>query len=85
MLDSRFPHQAEKHAVEFNAVTAKHILQTYGREENMKIVVLDFMNMTRGAAVSDGFHYLSEVNLIKAMYIFNVMDQFLNQDADKIL
>eukprot|EP00978_Attheya_sp_CCMP212_P030073 scaffold109422_cov43-Attheya_sp.AAC.2 len=36
------------------------------------ITTIDLLNLTRGSQTSDGFHGLSEVNLVKAYHILNV-------------
>lgn len=40
------------------------------------MIPLNFWNMTRGAAVSDGFHYLSDANFHKANITLHAADFF---------
>jgi len=67
-LDPLYPHQSREHATAFNNVVDEYVESVYGVQS------MNFENLTADAAVSDGFHYLSEVNILKAMYLLNVMD-----------
>ena len=70
-LDEKYPQQAELFAVEFN-----HNTSTYAQKE-FHLEPLDYWNLTLHAKTSDGVHYLSEVNLIKAQYFINVLTMLL--------
>lgn len=67
-LDAAFPYQSRERAQEFNDIVDAYVASTHG------MIPLNFWNMTRDAAVSDGFHYLSEVNLHKANIILHAAD-----------
>lgn len=64
-LDIMYPHQSRENAVSFNSVVDAKVLE-YG------MVPLDFWNLTLDAATSDGYHYLSDVNIFKATAIVHV-------------
>jgi hypothetical protein len=67
-LDTKYPHQSKENAILFNDATEKYVINRYNVES------LNFINMTTHAYVSDGYHYLSEVNIMKAIYLLNVME-----------
>lgn len=76
-LDLQFPHQAAGSAFAFNQ-DIEHFLLTHHR--HWAVTILDFLPLTADAPSSDGYHFLSDVNLVKAMYLFNLMD-FLTPSA----
>ena len=76
-MDLQYPHQAVDNAVAFNQ-DIEHFLLTHHRQ--LAASVLDFLPLTADASSSDGYHFLSDVNLVKAMYLFNLMD-FLTPSA----
>ena len=67
-LDGAYPRQSRELTALFNAE-----LQPFLRSANVRLV-LDFHNLTSYAATSDGFHYLTEVNVLKANYLLNLME-----------
>lgn len=69
LLDRIWPRQTVLNAIKFNAV-----MENYIHTLDEKFEIIDFVNLTRGAEVSDGFHYLTDVNLYKAQYLLNMMD-----------
>lgn len=66
-LDKKYPHQTREVYMATNKIVTDYIWQTY------RVHFFDFWNLTRNAMTSDGYHYLSDVNLLKAMYILNYM------------
>lgn len=74
-LDGRYPNQAENLAVDYNARTAQLVASEFGG-----ITSMDWWNLTRHAATSDGLHALSDVNLIKAQYVLNWLNLVLPPD-----
>jgi hypothetical protein len=73
-LDVKFKHQSRENALLFNKVTAEYVQKM---PAYMNFSVLDTWQMTHDAASSDGYHYLSEPNLLKAMYVYNLMDMLV--------
>lgn len=68
-LDAQYPHQSRERALVFN----KHIEDHFMARRGFTVTTLDVWNMTEDAASSDGQHFLSDVNLQKAMYVVNLM------------
>lgn len=69
-LDKRYHEQTREKAFAFNELTAAWVA---AQPKHLNFSVIDTLNMTRDAATSDGYHYLSEPNILKGMYLFNVM------------
>jgi hypothetical protein len=67
-LDPLFPNQSRENASTFNAFVEERIQSSY------EMTVLDFWELTRDAATSDGYRYLSDVNLYKAATIVQAAD-----------
>lgn len=65
-LDSIYPRQSREKAQLFNEFVDQYVNSTLG------MIPIDFLNLTKDAAVSDGLHYLSDVNLVKANVILHV-------------
>ena len=68
-LDKRFPKQARENTLLFNEATVEYILH-----RNSDIVIFDWWQLTCGGMTSDGLHLLTDVNVIKALYIVNYLD-----------
>ena len=64
-LDLLYPAQSREKAQEFNQVVDKYVASTFG------MIPINFLNLTKDAAASDGYHYLSDVNLYKANAILH--------------
>jgi hypothetical protein len=73
-LDNAYPHQSRENATEFNGY-----LQQFNQEHQLQFHTLDWWNLTKDAQTSDGFHFLSDVNVIMAQYIFNLAKQLSKQ------
>lgn len=60
-LDAVYPDRAESFAVKLNSDMSDYVnsLKDFQYEQ------LDVLNMTKGAEVSDGYHYLTEVNMLR--------------------
>ncbi|KAL3902634.1 MAG: hypothetical protein SGILL_010756, partial [Bacillariaceae sp.] len=43
-------------------------------EMSLNVTIVNFMNLTKGAQVSDGLHFLTDVNHFKAQQILLVAD-----------
>lgn len=67
MLDINYPNQRRENTLNYNGLIAP-LLDSY------HIDVLDVWNLTLNAATSDGFHYLSDVNLLIANTVVNLLD-----------
>lgn len=78
-VTAMFPLETDERAVEFYR-DMQHFFQV--EYPSMTVVMLDFLNLTRDAnrrgRSSDGFHQLSDVNMIKVMTLLNVMGSLAN-------
>ena len=74
-LDDRYPHQRREWTASFNDEIAQYWLEKH----NVK--TFDVWNLTKNAPTSDGYHHLSDVNIVKALYVLNYMllEDFLHQ------
>ena len=77
VMDQPYPHQSREHMLVFNEQ-----IDRYFREEHadMGVVIMDVWNLTKDARTSDGTHYLSDVNLVQAAYVLNIMEHALLGD-----
>lgn len=66
-VDKKYEGQKREYTAVFNA-------DTTSRAKAVGMFVLDFFNVSRNAAVSDGVHYLADVNLFKAQTVVNLLD-----------
>lgn len=64
-LDDFYPAQTRENAQQFNEIVDKYVSSTFG------MIPINFFNLTKDAAASDGYHYLSDVNLYKANAILH--------------
>lgn len=66
------PHQSEDKTIDFNAYIETHL-----RSDFPMVTVLNYWNLTnevmQGGRTADGFHQLSDGNLIKSMVLLNAM------------
>lgn len=67
-LDVLFPHQAANVTRLFNAQISAEL-------KKLDIYELDVWNLTKDAQTADGFHQLTETNVIKSMYLMNLIHQ----------
>lgn len=70
-MDARFPRQARKEVQPFSEMISHHLNRS---DAPYKVTELNFLELTNGAQTSDGFHSMSDVNAVEAMYFFNVLD-----------
>lgn len=70
----KYPHQNKEHILEFN-----ERMRTWFQEHYPKVLTVQYWNMTKEAAyrTSDGFHPLSDINLVKTISMLNIMEQVL--------
>ena len=66
--DLKYPHQSREMTAIFNDEVSGYLKERHG------IRYFDVQSLTRNAPTSDGYHILSDVNLILAMYVLNYMD-----------
>ena len=76
VLDAKYPHQMVHHGRLFN-IRMRALLA----KEHPDVGFVDFLPLTRGAQSSDGFHYLSDVNIAKAEILLSLMDLRLQELA----
>ena len=67
-LDVKYPMQSRELAAVFNDETREYL-----QRANVSVLSLDFWNLTLDAETSDGFHGLTDVNMMKALALLNVM------------
>ena len=68
-LDKRYPHQSREHTKQFNQKLALYLSANYP-----SVVMLDPWRMTEDAPTSDGYHYLTDVNVMKANLLLRFME-----------
>jgi hypothetical protein len=74
-MDAAWPHQnRDIIANKFNPT-----MQQLIAEHGVDIKIVDWWNLTADAQTSDGFHHLTDVNLMKALHLINVADLFARQ------
>ena len=66
-LDGPYPHQSREAAKVFNSYLAAEATK-------LSVPLFDYWELTNEAATSDGFHHLSDVNLLRALYILNFLE-----------
>jgi hypothetical protein len=71
-LESDYPSQTVESILEFNSF-ARNYIEKQSISMDFPLVVLDWLNLTFTSQTSNGFHGLSEVNLVKVYHILNVM------------
>ena len=76
-LDALYPTQQRERTAESNERTAEHMQRVY------RAPMLSFWNLSADAASSDGFHWLTDVNVWKAMSMLNAL-QLLTHEAPNI-
>ena len=74
LMDQKFPQQSRPRALEFNEITESYMGE-------MGVRSINFVELSRGAATSDGYHMLSEANVFKALYLLEYMKFVLEEDA----
>ena len=74
VLDHKYPHQTREKSFAFNRRLASYLA-------TMNITMVDVWNMTQNAATSDGFHFLSDVNLQLANAVVNMLHFVSNASA----
>ena len=74
VLDEKYPQQSRERVLAFNKNISDY-LQPLGT------AILDTWNLTANAATSDGFHYLSDVNLQRANALLNLLYTSLEVDT----
>ena len=67
-LDHRYAFQARELTVHFNVEVSRYLREEHAMD------YFDPWNLTKNAPTSDGYHQLSDVNLVKAMYLLNYLD-----------
>ena len=67
-LDAKYPHQQRESTLAFNKEMAAH-LKIYHNVD-----MLDVWSLTEDAPTSDGYHHLTDVNVVTALYFLNYLD-----------
>jgi len=75
-LDKYYEWQSRENAASFNEELANHLANWVdtGPFSKDKIFMVDFMNLTMDAPTSDGYHYLTDVNTVKADVFVALVD-----------
>ena len=66
-LDDKYPHQSREKATVFNDYVISYLQQ-----QQFPVTLLNQHNLTMDAQTSDGFHYLTDVNLLKVYFILHL-------------
>jgi hypothetical protein len=74
-LDEKFPHQSREYVAEFNVQ-----METELKKRVPDVVIIDWAHLTAEAQTSDGFHFLSDVNLVKSSHLASIIS-FLAEQA----
>eukprot|EP01036_Dinobryon_divergens_P028112 gene28112-37007_t len=73
-VSAKYPTQSDANSIRFTRRLVELLREKYPL---VPVVVIDFLSVTAEAIAdgrtSDGYHFLSDINLIKAMTILNVM------------
>ena len=69
-MDSKYPNQTREKSREFNKIISEAIS---GFPASYNINVMDFMSLTEDSETSDGYHFLSDVNMLRSMYFLNYL------------
>lgn len=73
-VSAKYPHQSDSNSIYFTKRLHELMKQYYPA---VPVVIIDFLSITKEAIddgrTSDGYHFLSDINLMKAMTILNVM------------
>lgn len=73
-VSAKYPTQSDANSIRFTHRLVELLREKYPL---VPVVVIDFLSVTgeaiAGGRTSDGYHFLSDINLIKAMTILNVM------------
>jgi len=75
-MDEKYPHQSLTKARVFNDVLAN------GFAEDSSTLFVDFLSLSRGAMSVEGYHKLTEVNIVKANVFLALVD-YLNVMIDE--
>jgi hypothetical protein len=77
-LDELYPIQVQERTLKFNKEMEIKIKSIYPNEN---ISIVDFFELTKEGDSSDGYHYLSSINLQKANIVFKLMKLLLNNNT----
>lgn len=66
-MDAQYTNQNHERAFEF----IEHVI-SYLQKQTFSVNILDRYNLTMDAQTSDGFHFLSNVNLHKVYFILHL-------------
>ena len=80
-MDEKYPVQRASNAMAFNGVMDQYLKNV----SDDTIVRIDWMNLTKRAQVSDGVHFLTNVNYFKAQYILKIAKMMKEEGRYTIL
>jgi hypothetical protein len=69
-VHEKYPHQSPANGTIFN----KH-MESLLRAMSSNVAIVNWINMTKAAQVSDGLHFLTDVNYFKAQHILLLADE----------
>jgi len=81
-LDEKYPWQERNLTRIYNELLETRI-RALDISHNVHIPILDWWNLTEDAQTQDGYHYLSDVNLIKAYQVFHLARALKEQGVAK--
>ncbi|KNC84352.1 hypothetical protein SARC_03432 [Sphaeroforma arctica JP610] len=67
VLDKKYPHQSRENYLEFNKK-----IDEYLTENQVNVTILDWWKLSENAQMSDGVHYLQDVNVMKSNHFLTV-------------
>ena len=76
-VDPIFPHQSREAVRNFNDAAFSYVSATHS------LPSFDYLELTRDAMTSDGVHFLSDVNLVKAAYLVHWLDLVSGGDVTR--
>jgi hypothetical protein len=84
-VSAKYPMQSDANSIRFTRRLVELLREKYPL---VPVVVIDFLSITGEAIAdgrtSDGYHFLSDINLIKAMTILNVMRAMAEDPAFQV-
>jgi hypothetical protein len=71
ILDTKYPTQSRENAIIFNA----EMEALLAKQPELNVSIVDWHSLTAESQTSDGFHSLSDVNVVKGYHLLHVLDQ----------
>ena len=75
-LDDKYPHQSRENGILFNSAIEREL-----KRQIEDVVIVDWLWLTSEAQTSDGFHFLTDVNIVKANLFIHILTQLNKHDS----